>query len=676
MYDGLAMVDAPSKSPKADIDYAAAILGAEPATAEREARAFLALRPKDPRGLLILASARRRQGDPASALQILTPLAAAFPRAAHTRYELGMTYAAQARHDQAIAALRQAVALKPDMAEAWRDLGSLLFAQGDNAGADAAFAAHERAMIRDPVLAAGADPLYGGRLEEAEQKLSELLRARPKDAAVYRLLAETMSRMGRQEAAETVLEHALRLDPAHEGARFAYAHALFQQQKSAEAVAALRPLLEKYPADVPYLSLYAACLNLLGDFEEAIRINERLLGSYPKQARIWLNYGHALRTVGRRDEAIAAYKRCIALEPHMGGAYWGLADLKVAAFTPDEEAAMHAALGRGDLPPDDRLHLHYAVGKALEDRGEAAHAFDNYARGAVLRRAAMPYDAEQITALTQRSIALFTPEFFAAASGGCPAPDPIFIVGLPRSGSTLVEQILSSHSAVEGTMELADIGLIAKGLERSAAETLSGEAPGPQYPDLIKGLDGDRLTALGEKFIADTRMHRPQGRPFFTDKMPSNFQHIGLIQLILPKARIVDVRRHPLGACFGAFKQHFAQGLNFSYDLDDLGRYYRDYVELMAHFDRVLPGRIHRVIYEDMVEDTEAEVRRLLDYCGLPFETGCLRFYENDRAVRTVSSEQVRRPIFREGLDRWRSYEPFLDPLKAALGDVVDRWRT
>ncbi len=674
-YNGLVMTNARFKALNPDIDHAAAILAAEPAAAEREAKAFLALRPGDPRALLVVASARRRQGDPTSALSILIPLAAAHPRAAHTRYELGMTLAAQDQPDKAMTALRQAVALKPDLAEAWRALGDLLFAQGDNLAADAAFAAHDRALVRDPALAPAAEALYGGRLEDAERLLHALVTARPNDAGAYRLLAETMSRMGRHEAAETVLDQALRLDPAHEGAQFAYAYALFHQQKGAAADAILQPLLTKHPSESAYLTLHAACLNLLGDFEAAIRINAGLAARYPRQPKVWLNYGHALRTVGRRDEAISAYKRCIALAPGLGEAYWSLADLKVAAFSPSEEAAMAAALDRTDLAPTDRLHLHYAAGKASEDRNEIARAFDHYAQGAALRRAAMPYHAEETTALTERSIALFTRSFFDAAPPGCDASDPIFIVGLPRSGSTLVEQILASHSAVEGTMELADIGLIAKGLKSPLTDGSQRGGPPLQYPATLVGLGADARIALGERYLADTRVHRPLGRPFFTDKMPSNFQHIGLIQLILPNARIIDVRRHPLGAGFSAFKQHFAQGQNFTYDLDDLGRYYRDYVRLMDHVDRVLPGRVHRVIYEDLVQDTEAEVRRLLAYCALPFEDGCLRFHANDRAVRTVSSEQVRRPIFREGLEQWRKYEPYLDPLKAALGDALQHWR-
>jgi hypothetical protein len=309
----------------------------------------------------------------------------------------------------------------------------------------------------------------------------------------------------------------------------------------------------------------------------------------------------------------------------------------------------------------------------MEDRGDFAHAFENYMQGAALRRAAIPYDANETTALTQRIIARFTRTLFDAASGGCPAPDPIFIVGLPRAGSTLVEQILASHSAVEGTMELAEIGLLAKGLKDPLTD--NADKPPVQYPDTVVHLSPAQLTALGEKYIESTRVHRPRGRPYFTDKMPSNFQHIGLIQLILPNAKIIDIRRHPMASCFSAFKQHFAQGQNFSYNLSDIAKYYSDYLSLMSHFDDALIGRVHRIIYEDLIENTETEVRRLLEYCGLAFEENCLNFHQNERAVRTVSSEQVRRPIFRDGLEQWRNFEAYLDPLKTTLGDALENWR-
>jgi hypothetical protein len=366
---------------------------------------------------------------------------------------------------------------------------------------------------------------------------------------------------------------------------------------------------------------------------------------------------------------VAAYKCCIALDPGLGDAYWSLANLKVVSFTPDDEQAMRTQVARPDLSADDRLHLHYALGKALEDRGDYAASFDHYAKGAALRRTQNPYDADETSRHTNRLMAAFTPAFFAERVGqGSSDEAPIFILGLPRAGSTLIEQILASHSMVEGTMELPDIGLIAKrlgqgdGASQAALKALSDQ-----------GADG--LRELGEDYIRTTRIHRALGRPRFIDKMPNNFQHVGLIRAILPKARIVDARRGPMASCFSAFKQHFAQGQSFSYDLTDLGRYYRDYVALMDHFDAVQPGAVHRVIYEEMVDDTEAEIRRLLDYCGLPFEEGCLEFYANDRAVRTVSSEQVRRPIFRDALEQWRNYEPWLEPLKTALGPALTDWR-
>ena len=331
---------------------------------------------------------------------------------------------------------------------------------------------------------------------------------------------------------------------------------------------------------------------------------------------------------------------------------------------------MNGALANEGLSDDDRLHLHFALGKALEDRGEAAAAFASYAEGNRLRRAQIHYDGEEISTHVRRSIALFTPEFFAARAGlGCAAPDPIFILGMPRAGSTLIEQILASHSRVEGTMELPDVPALAKRL--SGRKHKSGVSA---YPECLAGLDPAALAALGEEFLQGTRVQRKTSRPFFIDKMPNNWLHVGLIRLILPKARIVDARRHPLGCCFSNFKQHFARGQGFTYDQAELGHYYRDYVALMAHFDAVQPGRIHRVIYERMVADPEDEVRRLLDFLDLPFEPACLKFYENERAVRTASSEQVRRPINREGLDQWRAFEPFLGPLEAALGPVLETY--
>ena len=376
--------------------------------------------------------------------------------------------------------------------------------------------------------------------------------------------------------------------------------------------------------------------------------------------------GHACKTAGRAEESIAAYNKAIEIAPHFGEAYWSLANMKTYRFDDASIAAMQAQLARGDIAPEDRFHLHYTLGKAFEDRGEYARSFDHYAAGAALRREGLAYVADETTVLTDKTIAYFTPALLQARVGqGCAAPDPIFVVGLPRAGSTLIEQILSSHSQVEGTMELPDIIAMAKRIG-------GGKVRGSVYPEALSELSADQLHMLGEEYLARTRVQRKTGRPFFIDKMPNNFQHLGLIHLILPNAKIIDARRHPLGNCFAAFKQHFARGQAFSYDFEDLGRYYADYVRLMDHFDRALPERVHRVFYEQMVADPEAQVRRLLEYCGLPFEPGCLEFYNNTRAVRTASSEQVRQPIYGDAVDQWRNYEPWLGPLKAALGPVLE----
>ncbi len=649
----------------AAVDRAAGLLAVDAAAAEREARVVLGQAPGDPRARLILASARRRQGDARGALALLAPLAEAFPRAAQTRYELGVVRAALGDGPGAVAALRQATTLNRDLAEAWRALGDQLFLAGDGPGAEAAFAEHARAAISEPALRPAADAVFAGDLATAERLLTAHIQSAGPRPVALNLLAQVLIRQGRDGDAEPLLRRALELDPAFDGARFNLALLLFGQQRAAEAVERLEPLLAATPASAPYRNLMAASLSLVGAYDRAIGLYEGLLAEIPLQPKIWLNYGQVLRTVGRRQEAVAAFRRAIALAPNLGEAYWSLANLKVAAISPEEESAMTAQLARVDLAADDRLHLHYALGKALEDRGDPASAFAHYAQGARLRREAVPYDAVAARAMMRRSKALLTREFFARrAGGGSPSAEPIFIVGLPRSGSTLIEQILASHSAVEGTMELADIAYRARDIARTAG-----------YPEGLAGLDDTARLALGQRFLDDVRVHRRLGRAFFIDKMPNNFHHIGLIQLILPRSRIIDARRHPLGACFSAFKQHFAQGQAFSYDLADLGAYYRDYVELTAHFDDVLPGRVCRVIYEDLVEDTEGQIRRLLDHCGLPFEPGCLKFYENGRAVRTVSSEQVRRPIFRDGLDQWRRFEPWLEPLKTALGPALEGWR-
>jgi tetratricopeptide (TPR) repeat protein len=556
------------------------------------------------------------------------------------------------------------------MGDAWRALGDALTALGDSAGADSAYAQHIRAATRDPRLLEPATALCDGRIAVAESLLREHLKRYPTDVPAIRMLAEVAGRLGRYADAETLLRRCLELAPSFTPAQHNLAIVLHKQHREADALAEINRLLAADPTHPGGRSLKAAIVARLGDLQLSIELYADILAEFPGHSNLWHSYGHSLKTAGRQTEAIDAYRKCIALKPEFGEAYWSLANLKTFRFEAAEVDRMESELGRTDLTVEDRFHFHFALGKACEDLGEYEKSFRHYAEGNRLRHPMVRYRREDTAEQVDRAKALYDEAYFADRRGqGCPAPDPIFVVGLPRSGSTLIEQILSSHSMVEGTMELPDIETIARdlgGRGKRGAES--------SYPEVLATLEPDELARLGERYLEQTRVQRKSAAPHFIDKMPNNWLHVGMIASILPNARVIDARRHPMSCCFSAWKQHFARGQRFSYDLEDVGLYYRAYMDLMTHFDRVLPGRVHRVIYERMVEDTEAEVRRLLDHCGLPFEERCLRFYENDRAVRTASSEQVRRPIYRDALEQWTHYRPWLGPLERALGDAVDTY--
>ncbi|GAB3793706.1 tetratricopeptide repeat-containing sulfotransferase family protein [Dyella agri] len=650
--------------------HATRLLERDPALAAEQLDEILQVAPGHPRALHLLATARASLGDLPGALAILVPLARTQPNAAAIHFDLGVALGRSGSERDAIAALRHAVALKPELPQAWRVLGDCLTAAGEAEAADAAYACHVRHATRDPQLMAAAVALAENRIPEAEARLREHLRQAPTDVAAIRMLAEVAARLGRNEDALHLLERCLELAPGFREARRNYALVLHRGNQPEQALAEIERLLAADPEDAGSRNLKAAVLCRTGDYEQAIGIYAALLEQYPDNPKLWVSQGHALKTAGHNERAVAAYRRSLALEPSFGEVWWSLANLKTFRFNADELAAMRTQLARADLGEDDRLHLEFAVGKALEDAGEYEPSFRHYARGNAIRHAQLGYRADDTSARVRHIREHYTREFFAARAGsGCPAPDPIFVVGLPRAGSTLIEQILSSHSRVEGTMELPEITSIARLLRGQ------GDADGAMpYHDALAALDADALRALGERYLAHTRIQRKTSAPLFIDKMPNNFMHVGLIHLMLPNAKIIDARRHPLACGFSVFKQHFARGQGFSYGLEDIGRYYRDYMALMTHFDTVLPGRIHRVAYERMVEDTEGEVRRLLDYCGLPYEAACLRFFENTRPVRTASSEQVRQPIYREGLDHWRHYAAWLEPLASALGPALAGW--
>ena len=647
--------------------HAQKLLASDPALAAEQATEILKAVPGHPVAQLLLGVARRRGGDLAGALAALEPLAHAQPGWFAAHYELGLTQGAARRGDEAVASLRRAVELKPDLNDAWRALADHLGALGDSEGADAAYAQHLKFSTRDPRLLEAAAALVENRIAHAEALLRAHLKQYPTDIAAIRMLAEVASRLGRYGDAEALLGRCLELAPSFTAARYNYASILNRQGKAAEALAQVERMLAEDPQNPGYRYLKAVILGRIGEYDQAIAIYGEVLAEYPQQSKSWMSYGHALKSAGRTDDSIAAYRRSLELAPQFGEAWWSLANLKTFRFDTTDLANMQSQLDRTDLSAEDRFHFHFAIGKALEDAEAWEEAFSHYEQGNRGRRALIEYDPDLNAAHVVRSKALFSRQFFIEREGfGAPIADPIFIVGLPRSGSTLIEQILSSHSAVEGTMELPDVIAIARVLSQRKSRSQESK-----YPEVLATLGAAELRALGERYVEQTRIQRKTDAPLFIDKMPNNFAHVGLIHLMLPRAKIIDARRHPLGCCFSAYKQHFARGQRFTYDLAELGRYYRDYVELMAHFDEALPARVHRVFYERMIDDTESEVRRLLDHCGLPFEPGCLRFYENERAVRTASSEQVRQPIYREAVDHWRHFEPWLGPLKEALGPVL-----
>jgi tetratricopeptide (TPR) repeat protein len=522
--------------------------------------------------------------------------------------------------------------------------------------------------LRHPRLREAAAFLAADSPDLAEDAIERYLKSHPQDAESLNLMAEIQIRLKRNDLAEEFLEQCLQLAPDFAAARFSYANVLLHLNRTQAALEQLGELLKAQPRNPLFRKLKIAALEWTGEFAESIECCRALLADYPDRPDIWVRYGHSLRSLSLQDECIAAYRNAIELDPSHAGAYWSLANLKTFRFTQDEIGHMQGLLARSDADADVRTCLHFALGKAYADMKFYGQSYQNYAKGNALYRLRIDDDPDILTNHVGLTKDLMTVEFFRERKGfGCAAPDPVFIVGLPRSGSTLVEQILASHSAIEGGKELPDLLLLGRDLETRVAPL-----HGTHYPGVLGKLDASVMRTLGERYLQSTRAYRKLGRPFFTDKMGANYLHIGMIHLILPNARIVDVRRHPLACCFSNFTQHFDKGQTYSYRQSDLGRSYRDYVDLMAHFDRVLPGKVHRVLYEQLVVDPETQIRRLLDYLELPFEEACLQFHKNDRVVTTVSSEQVRTPIFRDGLEQWRHYEQWLGPLKTALGPVLD----
>ena len=565
--------------------------------------------------------------------------------------------------ERALLAYQRACQFNPALLASWKAQAAALRSLGRAVEADQVEAQARRLENLPKDLVSVTHLLYEGKLLKAEQLCRAYMQKNPHNIEGMRLLAEIGKRFGVLEDADFLLETALELDPDNIQLRLDFIDVLRKRQKFEAALAQAKALHEREPDNPLFQSHLAIESMQTGDFDQALVLFETILQALPEDPATLTSRGHALKTLGRQDEAIASYQSAARVRPNQGDAWYALANLKTYRFSDDELARLRSQEKAPDLGFQDRIYLCFALGKALEDRKDYAAAFEYYERGNNLKRAQTRYKSDQMEEELEAQASICTPELFDKQAGkGCPAPDPIFIVGLPRAGSTLIEQILASHSQVDGTLELPNILALShrlRGRNRVSDRTF--------YPRVLHDLDAGKLRALGEDYLDNTRIHR-QGAPFFTDKMPNNFRHIGLIKLILANAKIIDARRGAMACCFSGFKQLFAEGQEFTYGLEEIGRYYRAYVRLMDHWDAVLPGQILRVHHEDVVEDVETQVRRILDFCGLPFEQACLDFHHTKRAVRTASSEQVRQPIYKQGVAQWRHFEPWLEPLKSALG--------
>jgi tetratricopeptide (TPR) repeat protein len=561
----------------------------------------------------------------------------------------------------AMASFEQAVNINAALLPSWIELARLYRAAGDLHKADVA---DEQVAVLgrlpSPVVEAGS--LFSdGEPIRAEKVLRAHLLEGDTHVEALRLLGRIVHQRGALEDAQQLLARAMALSPDYQAARADYARVLIEQQDYVRAREQLTALLKLEPGNWDYCSLNATVCAGLGDYEGAINGYREILARTPGWPQLHLLLGNSLKAVGRAAEAIAAYRAAAALRPELGDAYWSLANLKTYRFGTDEIVQMRVAEAAPATASVDRYHLCFALGKAYEDRDEYAQSWHFYERGNALKHAQCRYDPQRMQTYTRQQMEVCSVDFFSARAGaGTLDRAPIFIVGLPRAGSTLVEQILSSHSQIESTRELPTL------------EQIAGSLP---YPEALATVERDEFRKLGERYLHETGAYRNGGRRFFIDKMPGNFRHIGLIHLMLPQARIIDVRREPLACCFSNLKQLYARGQEFTYSMDTLADYYRNYLELMRHWDRVLPGKVLHLQYEDLVADPEANVRRALQFCELEFEPGCLEFHRTVRSVSTASSEQVRQPIFRTGLGQWRHFEPWLGSLKDSLGDALTRYR-
>jgi tetratricopeptide (TPR) repeat protein len=646
----------------------AALRAGRAATAERLLRALEAQYPGEVNCQWLLGVALLDQDKVAESLACLESALARAPEFAAARVDLARAYRRAGRAAQAREEVRRVLETMPHHHRAWLAYGDVLVDLDQCREAAVAF---ERARLTDPYRAqieAATAALVADERRKAETLFRAILQEDPSHVAALCGLAALSLAADRADDTERLLRHALKQSAYVPLAYRGLGTALIRLGRLQEAEVAARHLERIEPGSPQTWVTVAAVATRLMRQEEALRAYERAADLKPDEVGLRVSAGHVQKTLGRRGESEASYKAALQMDPGIAEAYWSLADLKNYTFSDEEIAAMQQLLASDKRQRSNEAQLHFALGRAFEQRQEYARAFAHYAQGNALRRLDAPFDAGKFERRSERIRAFFDAAFFAERAGsGNPSPAPIFIVGLPRSGSTLIEQILASHSRVEGTMELPNILNIVAQFDDLAA-TRDG------YPETVAAATPAQLSALGRRYLEETAPLLRSGRDHFTDKLPNNFSHIGLIHAILPRAILIDARRHPLDACFSTFKQHVAEGQTFSYDLEDLGRYYRAYLSLMDHWDAVLPGRVLHVQYEELVREPQVHIRRLLEHCGLEFEPACLKFHETRRAVRTASAEQVRQPLYTSGVGYWRHFEAELEPLRRALGDCLERF--
>ncbi len=633
------------------------------------AQAELIDHPDNAEVLYIQAVAQRYLGQPRPALATLEKLKAQDPNYARAWQEEGHNLKQLGDWQGATLAYQRAVDLNHALLASWRELVVLYERQGDQAASVMAQAEHSRLSRLPAELVSVSSLIQEGKLFQAETLCRAFLKKHPHHIEAMRLLAMLGMKLFIYDDAEFLLESCVEFAPDYWLARYDYINVLHKRQKFEQALEQARILHASYPHNFAFQLAFANENVAVGNFAGALEIYAEVIQGNPGLERPYVSQGHAQKTIGQLDSAIESYRSAYRLRADFGDAYWSLANLKTYRFSDEEIARMRSQLENPATSLIDQFHLCFALGAAYEARQDYASSFRYYEQGNRLKKQDVRYDAERLDGAMQRQIEFCTPALFESKAGmGGQDADPIFIVGLPRSGSTLLEQILASHSHIDGTMELPNIIALAHRL--NGRRFVWEEA---RYPKNLADLSAERLQGFAQAYIRETRFQR-QGAPHFIDKMPNNFMHIGLIHLILPRARIIDARRHPMACCFSGFKQLFADGQEFTYGQQEIARYYKGYMGLMAHWDQVLPGKVLRVHYEHLVADLDSQVRRILDFLGLPFEQSCLHYYQTERSIRTPSSEQVRQPIYQSGLEHWRHYEPYLDVLKRELADEIARY--